>query len=127
VLLEQPELHLHPKVQSRLADFLAMARPDIRLLVETHSEYLITRLRLRVAEKALPQEDVAALFASQRLDAEADAGTVVHTEFRKLSVDEFGDFSAWPEDFFDSLDTDSVALANAVARRLHEHSPRDHS
>lgn len=50
VLLEQPELHLHPAVQSRLADFLMFAREDIRILVETHSEYLVSRLRRRLAE-----------------------------------------------------------------------------
>lgn len=64
-LLEQPELHLHPKVQSRLGDFFATARPDVRLLVETHSEYLITRLRLRVARGDLSAEELAVLFARQ--------------------------------------------------------------
>ncbi len=50
LLFEQPELHLHPKVQSFLADFfLAVTRTGRQCLVETHSEYLINRLRLRAS------------------------------------------------------------------------------
>ncbi|MGA7496242.1 MAG: AAA family ATPase [Isosphaeraceae bacterium] len=49
LLFEQPELHLHPKVQSLLADFfLAIVKTGRQCIVETHSEYLINRLRLRV-------------------------------------------------------------------------------
>ena len=119
VLLEQPELHLHPKVQSRLADFFALARTDIRLVVETHSEYLITRLRLRVAQGDLSADAVAVLFASQEPDTPTGEATrSMHTSFRSLSLDEMGDFDFWPPDFFDSLDADSTALARAVVNRL---------
>jgi hypothetical protein len=117
VLLEQPELHLHPKVQSRLADFLVYARPNVRIVVETHSEYLLTRLRLRIAEEKIDREQIAVLFARQRPDDETGASGV-HTEFSHLSLDELGDFDHWPEDFFDSLALDNVALAQAVAKRL---------
>lgn len=117
VLMEQPELHLHPKVQSRLADFFALARPDVRLVVETHSEYLLTRLRVRIAENTLAPTDVAVLFAAQRpIDTTSSQST--YTEFRKLTLDELGDFDVWPQDFFDSLGDDSVALAEAVASRV---------
>jgi predicted ATPase len=129
VLLEQPELHLHPKVQSRLGDFFAWSRPDIRLLVETHSEYLITRLRLRVAEDELPADDLAVLFARQRLvehvleeNGEEITDSEVFSEFRRLGLDHHGDFDAWPEDFFDTLENDTVALAQAVTRRLESES-----
>lgn len=118
VLLEQPELHLHPGVQSRLADFLAFARRDIRIVVETHSEYLLTRLRLRVAEDEIDPETLAVLFATQQPDEEEGKKASLHTQFEHLSVDELGDFDHWPQDFFDSLDHDSVAIARAIARRL---------
>lgn len=117
VLLEQPELHLHPKVQSRLADFLAYARRNIRVIVETHSEYLITRLRLRIAEGKLNQDELAVLFAKQRIDEGSDGQESVHTVFDHLSVDELGDFDCWPEGFFDTLDRDTVALAQAIAQK----------
>jgi len=120
VLLEQPELHLHPKVQSRLADFLANARRNIRIVIETHSEYLLTRLRLRIAEDRLDRNEIAVLFATQRPDSESGDSETVHTEFSHLSIDELGDFDHWPEDFFDSLDQDSVELAQAVSKKFHQ-------
>jgi predicted ATPase len=121
VLLEQPELHLHPGVQSRLADFLARARRNIRIVVETHSEYLLTRFRLRIAEGELDPNELAVLFATQQPD---DDSEVLHTQFEHLTLDELGDFNRWPKDFFDSLDQDSVDLAQAVARKLEVGTPQ---
>ncbi len=127
ILLEQPELHLHPKVQSRLADFFAFARPDVQILVETHSEYLITRLRLRAAEDELDPSEVAVLFVSKRegevepvREGEEPEAPEFYSEFKPLSLDDFGNFDAWPTDFFDSLEHDSVELARAVTDRLRE-------
>ncbi len=52
LIFEQPELHLHPQVQSRLCDlFIAIARAERQCIIETHSEYLINRLRLRIAQE----------------------------------------------------------------------------
>jgi predicted ATPase len=51
LIFEQPELHLHPKVQTRLADFfISIALAGKQCLLETHSEYLVHRLRRRIAE-----------------------------------------------------------------------------
>ena len=51
LLLEQPEIHLHPKLQANLADFLlTLAEQGRRLIVETHSDHFINRLRRRIAE-----------------------------------------------------------------------------
>jgi hypothetical protein len=125
VLLEQPELHLHPKVQSRLADFFASARPDIRLVIETHSEYLLTRLRLRVAQGTLSPAEISVLFAWQTRQLNGNHGPA-YSDYRELSVDELGNFDIWPDDFFDSLDLESVELAKAVTKRVHErHSAPD--
>ncbi len=122
VLLEQPELHLHPRVQSRLADFFAWARPDIRLLIETHSEYLVTRLRLRIADGTVNRKNLSVLFVSlHRQDQETVAPSAPRepfSEFKELQVNELGDFNQWPDGFFDSLDQDAVALAHAVTAKL---------
>jgi putative AbiEii toxin of type IV toxin-antitoxin system len=106
VLFEQPELHLHPAVQSRLGNFFALARPDLRLLVETHSEYLITRLRRLVAARLFDPGNINVLFAEQ------EEGI---TRFDSLGIDASGDFDHWPAGFFDTLDSEYVALAEAVA------------
>lgn len=110
VLIEQPELHLHPAVQSRLADFFLLARPDISFILETHSEYLLTRIRRRVAESVVSAEAVDISFAEQ------DEGGV--TRFRRLGLTELGDLTSWPQGFFDAQDDDARALIVAVGKRL---------
>lgn len=105
VCLEQPELHLHPAVQSRLADFFLWARPDLSLIVETHSEYMINRVRRRAAEgRALPA-DVCVLFAEQ-------VNSV--TSLRRIRLGELGELSEWPSGFFDTADEEARALVRAV-------------
>jgi hypothetical protein len=67
----------------------------------------------------LQRDELSVLFASQRREeTPAPTVAVAHTSFRHLTVDEMGDFDDWPEDFFDSLDTDTTALARAVAARV---------
>ena len=53
VLMEQPEIHLHPSVQSELADvMLSVAkRRNVQIIVESHSEHLLRRFQRRAAEK----------------------------------------------------------------------------
>lgn len=109
VLIEQPELHLHPSVQSKLADFFAFARPDVRFVVETHSEYLITRLRRRIAEGRIRVDRVQVMFAERRTGA-----TVV----RPLELTNGGDFNEWPDGFFDAQEVDTRHIVRAVAARL---------
>ncbi|MGQ7311195.1 DUF3696 domain-containing protein [Microbacterium arabinogalactanolyticum] len=109
VLIEQPELHLHPSVQSRLADFFLFARPDVQFVVETHSEYLITRLRRRIAEARVTPIQAQVLFAERSSGA---------TMVRSLELDEGGDFDEWPDGFFDAQEDDTRHIVRAVAARL---------
>lgn len=105
VLLEQPELHLHPAVQSRLGDFFLFARPDLRIIVETHSEYLVTRIRRRVAEGGRAPERIAVLFAEREGAASL---------LRKLALSKTGDLSDWPRGFFDTQDQEGRAIVGAI-------------
>ena len=104
--VEQPELHIHPAVQCRLADLLAAqvlpARERI-LLLETHSEHLILRFLRRIREKsanmlpkgapAVTAEDLCVLYADM------ENGMLKLTE---LPVTPEGDFARdWPKGFFD--------------------------
>ncbi len=51
LLFEQPEIHLHPRLQANIADFfISLAKSGKRLIIETHSDYLINRVRRRIAE-----------------------------------------------------------------------------
>ena len=64
-LLQQPEVHLHPKAQAELASFLAVLamKQGKRFVIETHSDYLIDRIRMDIREKkGISREDVAILY-----------------------------------------------------------------
>lgn len=112
ILLEQPELHLHPALQQRLADFLlACARSGRQLVVETHSEYMVSRLRRRIAEDETDElvRNVALYFVEQVDD---------RSRFRRVPVNEYGAVEEWPTGFFDQAATDSHALLEAgLAKR----------
>lgn len=111
LLLEQPELHLNPAVQQRLADFLlAIASSGRQMIVETHSDYLVSRLRRRVAEDASGQvmRQVTILYA-ERTD-----GVSTYTPFRPA---EDGSLPGWPSGFFDQAAEDAEALLLAGLKR----------
>ena len=64
-LLQQPEVHLHPKAQAALGSlFCALAGPERQLIVETHSDYLIDRVSMDIRDKktSLKPEDVSILY-----------------------------------------------------------------
>lgn len=107
-IVEQPELHLHPAVQARLADFMLSARPDLTLVIETHSESFVTRIRRRAAEGHIAISDIDIRFVepSQR-------GSTA----RVLQVSEFGDLSEWPAGFLSSAEEDIRAILKANIER----------
>ncbi len=99
--IEQPELHLHPKLQALLADsFIATVKAakeiglDLRLIIETHSETLINRLGHRIANNDYPEEDVnVVLFDKSQSDN--------HISVRIASYDQEGFLNNWPLGFFE--------------------------
>lgn len=115
LIFEQPELHLHPKIQSRLCDFfIAMSSFDRQCLIETHSEYLINRLRRRIVqsrdEKILKNSSVFFVTKSNGL-----------SHFDKVEINRFGVIPDWPEDFFDQTDLEiQKILVDAAAKRREE-------
>jgi predicted ATPase len=108
VLIEQPELHLHPGPQQALADFLlAMSISGRQLIVETHSEYLINRLRLRIARD--DADAVAKLV--EIVYAEREEGK---TTFRSIQPNSYGSFDEWPAGFFDQAPKETEAILRAA-------------
>jgi hypothetical protein len=96
VLVEQPEVHLHPRLQAEVADLFvdSVSSGRAQLLVETHSEHLVLRLLRRVREGVLDPGDLAILYVD--LDDEGSAFV------RRLGVDADGDLEdGWPGGFFD--------------------------
>lgn len=109
VLLEQPELHLHPALQMRLADFLlACVDSGRQIIVETHSEHLVNRLRRRVAEddSSKISDLVRVVFAERDADG--------HTSFRPSDINPLGGLSEdWPDGFLDLGARDAQKLLQA--------------
>ena len=112
ILLEQPELHLHPAAQQRLADFLiACTNWGQFILVESHSEYLVLRLRRRMAEddSDLLRDKTAIYFAERDQDGD--------TVFRMVNLTEAGGVVEWPDGFFDQGQNEAHKLLIAAAAR----------
>lgn len=98
LIFEQPELHLHPQVQSRLCDlFIAIARAERQCIIETHSEYLINRLRLRIAQEIdeTIKNDVSMFFINKEHGV---------SDFKMVEINKYGSVIDWPVDFFDQTD-----------------------
>lgn len=112
LLVEQPELHLHPFVQSRLADFfLSLTATGKQVIAETHSEHLIHRMRLYVARGALsPEKDLAIYFFS-------GSGDSSEAHVRRITVGEYGEIDEWPEGFFDETTKQLDAILKATLDR----------
>ncbi|RKS08865.1 putative ATPase [Nocardiopsis sp. Huas11] len=102
LLLENPEAHLHPRGQSRVALLLAKAAAaGAQLVVETHSDHVLNGLRLAVKEDVLRHDEVV-LHYFRNSGATALASPMIGPD---------GMVSQWPEGFFDEWD-------NAVMRLL---------
>jgi predicted ATPase len=115
LLFEQPELHLHPKMQSRLCDFfIAMSAAHRQCFIETHSEYLINRLRLRIAQSRDEKvKDGTKVFFVKKVDG------VSHLS--EVAITKFGVIPDWPEDFFDQTDAEiEQILVEANQKRKEE-------
>ena len=116
VLMEQPEIHLHPAVQSGLADVMlsvAKAR-NVQIVVESHSEHLLRRLQRRIAEGSAETDEVKLYFVSAR-NGVARASD--------LSLNRYGEVENWPEGFFGDEVGEVAAIAKAgLKRRIAEQS-----
>lgn len=98
LIFEQPELHLHPKIQSRLCDLIIASSTSRRqCIVETHSEYIINRLRLRIAQSSDPEMTKNnILYFVNKVES--------NSFFEKVDINRFGAIPNWPEGFFDQTD-----------------------
>jgi AAA ATPase domain/Protein of unknown function (DUF3696) len=95
IILEQPEIHLHPSVEAGLADVFidAIKVRKIQILLESHSEYLLRRLQRRIAEEAehLASDDIALYFCDYQKN---------ESHLVQLDVDAVGNIRNWPDGFF---------------------------
>jgi predicted ATPase len=111
VYLEEPEIHLHPRAQTKLADILAdAAKRGVRVVAETHSSLLLRAIQALVAKGEL-DSDLVRLHWFTR-----DASGVTQVSSTKL--DSNGAFGDWPEDFGDVALESEQRYLDAVEDRL---------
>lgn len=114
LLFEQPEIHLHPKLQAGLADFfLALTTSGRRVVVETHSDHLIHRLRRRIAEDRSDKLAAAVNILFVR-PGEEGTGSAIHP----LRVDPYGQIENWPPEFLpEAADEAEAVLMAGISKR----------
>lgn len=99
LLIENPEVHLHPAGQALMGQFLAeVAQAGVQVIVETHSDHLLNGIRRAVKGQKIGADQVALYFFRPR-DGELD-------QVASPQLDKNGNIDAWPEGFFDQFDKD---------------------
>jgi predicted ATPase len=102
--ISQPEIHLHPKIQATLGDYFCkqVNNTDKQYIVETHSEYLINRMRLLIVKGKLKPEDVKLYYME-------NDGIKTTTYAIELTTD--GQIKNAPQGFFDTYEMDVMDIA----------------
>ena len=99
VIIENPEIHLHPKAQSDLSEFLCfVANAGIQIIVESHSDHIFNGIRKAIAKKTISQEQVVVNFFE--LDEE------LLTKITKVEITQNGRVAKHVNGLFDQFDND---------------------
>lgn len=89
-LLQQPEIHLHPKAQAKITQILAKSKSHF--LIETHSDYIIKRLRICIMKKIIKPDDLQILYFEQKTNK---------LKIHEINVDEDGNLTNPPKNYGD--------------------------
>lgn len=105
LLIENPEAHLHPRGQTQMGYFIAIAAASgLQIVVETHSDHLLDGIRLAVKEEVGPKsEDVSIAFFNKNDGGESKLENII------LKSD--GKIERWPKGFFDQFSINLRALS----------------
>ena len=109
LLLEQPEIHLHPKMQMRLTDFLIeLAYSNRNLIIETHSDHIINRLIRRILEddSDVLYNDLIKIYYFEK---ESDEPTIK----KEIEIDPCSGIVNWPDGFFDQFQNEQEKIIRA--------------
>ena len=107
-MIENPEAHLHPQGQSKMAELAALAaNAGVQVFVETHSDHFIDGIRIAVREGILTPEDTVFHYFERQ-------GNESVVSSRVLDAD--GRLSEWPVGFFDQHEMNLVRLLGPINR-----------
>lgn len=106
LLVENPEAHIHAKAQSNMGYFLGMmAAAGLRVVVETHSEHVVNGIRrAAIVSGRLKPEEVNIYFFKGKSECEL------------ITMDEYGNLSDFPVDFFDQSRQDMLEIINKTRK-----------
>lgn len=107
LLINQPEVHLHPSSQALLADYFVAESKEKNFIIETHSEYLINRLRLLVAKGKISPSDIKIIYIDSQ---DGD------TKISDIKINKNGALAGAPKTFFETYYIDSSELVFASIR-----------
>ncbi|KCZ71338.1 Protein of unknown function (DUF3696) [Candidatus Methanoperedens nitroreducens] len=107
ILVEQPEIHLHPKAQATMGDLLVDIAKNGQnsVIVETHSDLIISRVCTRIAQGKLNNDDVAVYYFNPTKDG---------TEVIDVTINKKGQFQNFPEGFFEERYEEALMSANMI-------------
>ena len=113
IVLEEPEIHLHPLAQSILAELFVTISKErkVQFIVETHSEHLFRRMQTLIAKQQITLNDTAMYF----VERDGKIATL-----RPLELDDFGRVSNWPPGFFGDALGETREQARLVFTRQQE-------
>ncbi|MEI6044454.1 MAG: DUF3696 domain-containing protein [Chloroflexota bacterium] len=113
LIIEQPELHLHPRVQSRLGEFfIGLTQCNKQCLIETHSENLINQLRLHIVQAGGQEKSNCNIYFASQDEQGA-------TQFESIKISPDGAIENWPEGFFDeTIQQESQITTQSIISRV---------
>ncbi len=108
LIVEQPEIHLHPKIQSKMCDFLySLTLQNRKVVVETHSSHFILRMRRRIAEDL-----------TNEMDDNINLTFIENSLFRTLRLDDYGTIlDYYPKDFIELPSGEMRAIIQAQVKK----------
>jgi len=115
LVFEQPEIHLHEKIQTKLIDFfIAMSYSGKQCVIETHTEHFINALRYRIAKTESPEDqkliDNIQIYFTE---IDKDKGTV----YKPVGFNQYSALSDWPDGFFDESMKISDKIIKAAEKK----------
>ena len=111
LLLEQPEIHLHPNLQMQMADFfIALALSDKNVIAETHSDHIVNRLVRRIVEDETQglKDKIGIYFIKP-----SENGSV----YEEINIDDAKGITNWPTDFFDQAANEQMLIMQAGLKK----------
>ncbi|WNJ96007.1 AAA family ATPase [Vibrio ruber] len=114
VYIEQPEIHLHPKAQFKLAAIIVSAiGRGVNVIIETHSSILIRGIQISVVNKSIDNKLISLNWFTQDIKTG-------ETNISSTSPDDIGAYGDWPEDFDDTNLTVEQIYLDSIEERLYE-------